>query len=468
PLYLVSDHLHELESSDHPLPEKATLLGACKVIPQEYPNITCRSLEVTLPQQGTRQAERVVQQLLAEFAAPSIERTIAFRGRHRFVQSFEHLQVDTSIKRPTLLREQGTYLVIGGFGTKGHVIAESLAKTVQAKLVLTTRQEFPPRAEWDRLLQEQGNPQSLVDRIRFVQSLEASGAEVLVLTANVADELHMQTALQTAESHFGTLHGIIHAAGEMDLDTLTTISDTGPAESALHFQARVQGLYVLENLLQERDLDFCLLVSSIASVLGGIGFSAPAAAHQFMDAFAHLQNRESDTPWMTVNWDRMDAAEMLDLVPHVFSQDDHTQVVISKPELQDSLNRWVLFTDASSATDSAADGKGSVSIIHQRPNLNNPYVEPTNDMEQAVAEILQDLLGIEQVGIHDNFFQLGGNSLLGTQVVTRIRNTFQIDLPLRALFDANTVAQMAVLVEEILIAELESLDDEEVERLSSI
>jgi NAD(P)-dependent dehydrogenase (short-subunit alcohol dehydrogenase family) len=423
-----------------------------------------------------------VQQLLTEIAAESTERTIAYRGRHRYVQHFAELPVVASSERETRLREQGVYLIVGGFGTKGRVYAKSLAENTQAKLVLTSPHELPPRGDWQKWLGEQTANESetssngtlsnevIADRIRFVLSLETSGAEVLVLNADVANEEQMRTAMQTAKTHFGALNGIIHAAGLMDLDTLSTISDTSKTERELHFQARVYGLYVLDQLLQEEPLDFCLLVSSIASVLGGIGFAAPAAAHQFMDAFAYKQNRDGDTPWLTVNWDRMEADEMAELVPHVFAQVDQTHVVVSKPVLQESIDRWIKFTTTQSQTQVSgqADATGSVSIIHPRPNLNNPYVEPTNELEQAVAEIIQDLLGIEQVGIHDNFFQLGGNSLIGTQVVSRIRHIFQIDLPLRVLFDSNTVAQMSLLVEDILIAELEALDEEEVERLSSI
>jgi acyl transferase domain-containing protein len=100
---------------------------------------------------------------------------------------------------------------------------------------------------------------------------------------------------------------------------------------------------------------------------------------------------------------------------------------------------------------------------HARPNLHNAYVQPRDESEAAIAEIFQELLGIEQVGIHDNFFQLGGNSLIGTQLVTRLRGAFQVELPLRTLFDAATVAELSVTIEEILINEIMQLSDDEIE-----
>ena len=82
-----------------------------------------------------------------------------------------------------------------------------------------------------------------------------------------------------------------------------------------------------------------------------------------------------------------------------------------------------------------------------RPEQEGAYVAARTPVEELVVSIWQQVLGLEQVGIYDNFFELGGHSLLATQVVSRIRQTFSVELPLRALFEAPTVAGLAVLVE---------------------
>src|SRR4030095_5048028 len=86
--------------------------------------------------------------------------------------------------------------------------------------------------------------------------------------------------------------------------------------------------------------------------------------------------------------------------------------------------------------------------IHARPRLGNNYVLPRNRSEQLLAGIWQKLLGLEEVGIHDNFFDLGGHSLLATQMMSRVREAFQVDLALRVLFEAPTVAELALRVEQ--------------------
>jgi amino acid adenylation domain-containing protein/non-ribosomal peptide synthase protein (TIGR01720 family) len=85
---------------------------------------------------------------------------------------------------------------------------------------------------------------------------------------------------------------------------------------------------------------------------------------------------------------------------------------------------------------------------HERPNLPNEYIAPRTPLEGSLTAIWSHLLGIDPIGVHDNFFAMGGHSLIATQIVTAIRDRFHVELPLRALFEAPTVAELAALVEQ--------------------
>jgi acyl carrier protein len=85
---------------------------------------------------------------------------------------------------------------------------------------------------------------------------------------------------------------------------------------------------------------------------------------------------------------------------------------------------------------------------YSRKQLEEEYVAPRNEVEQSLAKIFAEVLGIEKIGINDNFFLLGGHSLSATQVITRLRETLQADVPLRRLFEDPTVAGLSTAVEE--------------------
>jgi acyl carrier protein len=120
-----------------------------------------------------------------------------------------------------------------------------------------------------------------------------------------------------------------------------------------------------------------------------------------------------------------------------------------------------------------------------RALANGSYVAPRNPVEEAVAQMWAEVLGVERVGVHDNFFDLGGHSLLATQVLSRIRQTFPVDISVRRLFQEPTVATLALAVtesqgksnngtigkvtpdEDQILSDLDQMSDDEVDSLLS-
>lgn len=460
-LWVVSNGLRQVESQDVVCPEKTTVLGACTVIPQEFANLTCRTIDMGFAESEPDSMAKQAKQIIAEIGAQTSDIAVAYRGSHRWAQSFEPIRLDGEAESLRPLREKGVYLITGGMGGVGLLVAEYLARTVRATLILTSRTTFPNRNEWDQWLATHGDEDGVSRKIQKMQALEELGATVDVAKADVSDEGQMQSLITQIYHQHGQLNGVLHAAGITDGPSVyVPANDIGPAEAELQFQPKVYGVYVLENVLQGRDLDFCLLFSSNAAILGGIGLVAYSAANHFMDAFASDQSRRARVPWISANWDpwpeetkkyegirtsvdqyAMTAQESMEAFKRVACMAPEGQVVVSTGAFHTRLNQWV--KSQSSQDAQSSNSAASSFSAHPRTNVQIVYVAPRNETERLITEIWQQILGLQQVGIDDNFFDLGGHSLLLVQVQGALREALQREISMVDLFKYSTVGALA-------------------------
>ena len=463
---VISNNLQEVTGEEVLFPEKAILLGPCRVTSQEYPNIQCTSIDMLLPKADAEQ-EQLLDLLMEELSTKTSEPIVAYRGKHRWVQIFEAIRLQKTAELKTRVRENGVYLITGGLGGIGLTLAEYLSQTVRAKLVLIARTILPARDEWDEWLKTHDAQDTISRKIRNVQSIEELGAEVLVLSADVSDMIQMKAAIAQTYDRFGPIHGVVHAAGVagggiMQLKTLET------AEGIL--APKVNGTLVLAKLLNESKLDFFVLCSSIDSVLGGVGQVDYCAANAFLDAYAHKHNSKNGA--ISINWcawqevgmavntavpedlkEEREQSLKFGILPEegkeAFSRildSSFPQVVVST---QDFLPRMDL-SKKSVASGSVEKTMETASLkpTYARPNLSSVYVVPGNPTEQTIAEVWQQVLGIEKVGIHDNFFDLGGHSLLVAKVIAHLRSAFPVEFPMGSLFERPTVHLLSKMILE--------------------
>ncbi|MCP4571489.1 MAG: SDR family NAD(P)-dependent oxidoreductase, partial [bacterium] len=288
-LAVVSTGVQTIDGREAVWPEKAALLGPCKVIPQEYPNLRTRAIDVVLD--GAEAPAEVAARLIAEMRGESADRIVAYRGPNRWVQSFEPAPLGPPVDDKLPLRPQGTYLITGGLGGLGLVFARYLAASFQARLVLTQRSPVPPRDQW-------ADDTSV--KIRQLRALEELGAEVLVEQADAADETAMRRAVAAARERFGRIHGVIHAAG---IAGGGVIQLKERATAAAVLEPKVQGVRVLESVVAEEPPDFLLLCSSITALEETVGQVDYCAANNVLDAFArYFRARWPQTRTVSVNW----------------------------------------------------------------------------------------------------------------------------------------------------------------------
>jgi len=279
----------------------------------------------------------------------------------------------------------------------------------------------------------------------------------------------VRTAIAETLGHFGALHGVIHAAG---VPGAGLIQRKSLAEAAAVLAPKVRGVLALERALAGVEIDFLALFSSITSFSGGgPGQVDYCAGSAFLDAFARSRSA-AGWPVLSIDWGewRWDAwggsldafaPELAELFrenrrKHGIAFDEGTeafrrilggglpQVVVATQDLDAFLALSRTFT-AGRVLQRMEEGRAA-KPAHPRPVLGTSYIAPRSDEERRMAMLWEEMLGIDRVGIHDNFFDLGGNSLLGISLISRLQKEFQAEVARHVLYEAPTVA---ALVERI-------------------
>jgi len=288
-LAIVSNNMQKVCGERELWLEKSLLLGPLKVIPQEYPNQRCQSIDLMLPEDDAPDWQDLCRDLFEELTRPFQDRVVAYRGGERWVQTFEHWRASEMPKLAPRLHDGGVYLITGGLGGVGLTLAEEIARTVKARLILTGRSLLPDE------------PDRASHAINKIKLLEELGSEVLTLSADVSDEREMANVVSVAREKYGKIHGVVHAAGIAG-GGIIHLKTPEAAEEVL--KPKTRGTLALHSALQDSELDFFLLCSSTNSIIGGFGQSDYCAANAFCDAFAQAHFSHRGPYFVSVNWDR--------------------------------------------------------------------------------------------------------------------------------------------------------------------
>jgi acyl carrier protein len=276
----------------------------------------------------------------------------------------------------------------------------------------------------------------------------------------------MEAVVEAAEAEYGTIHGVIHSAA---IENRGPIQLKEAGEEGAEFAAKVHGTMVLDEVFRDRSLDFMIICSSITAILGGVGDVEYTAVNAFADAYARAKAGSTDRCTIAIDWDRwigtgmaaafeqrfrtlsggdpwggMSAEEGGDAFARILANPHFAQIVVSTRSFGD----WV--EEARAGTSAAVAGRVSTPVaLHARPELKSTYAAPADDSQKTIAAVWQEVLGIERIGLHDVFSEIGGDSLIAIKVVARLGECFATKITVRALFENPTVARLAERIEAL-------------------
>lgn len=281
----ISQNTQKIIGYEQVKPENSLLIGPCKVINKEIENINCKLIDVETNIGSYIHAD-LFSQIISDIMSPIGPRHVAYRGDYRWLPKYQNISIGGSKPGKSLLKRNGCYLITGGLGGIGLAIAEHLGKNWDAKLILISRRELPPKD---------------TKVIEALKRFDVLGIEYIVLQADVANLEQMEKVLEKAYTTFTEINGIIHAAGIAGGGLIQLRTNT-------HFNAvlspKVDGVLVLEKLLKEKSLDFFIACSSLSAILGEMGQADYCAANCFIDAAMHRIKDNLGIRAISINWGR--------------------------------------------------------------------------------------------------------------------------------------------------------------------
>ncbi|MGC5015662.1 SDR family NAD(P)-dependent oxidoreductase [Streptosporangium sp. DT93] len=452
----------DILGGDAVAPHQALAHGLGRAARHEYPALTWSGadLDPGAPLDGA--ARQLLTELLVEPGTgdtpESPDPLTGWRRGRRWVRGWSPVPTTADAGQDgQVWRPDGAYLITGGTRGLGLALAGHLVRSGVRRLALLAR-TAPPEGD------------------EGVARLRAAGAEVLLLAADAGEPAQLRAALGRAREHFGHLHGVIHAAG---LPAGGLLLRRTPAETARVLAPKVHAMGPLAELVgpgtpESERPELLVLYSSAVTAFGGIGEGDYCAANTLLDAYGQaLAGTAPSTRVVTVAWgpwkhdvwqseNFKSAGGLADKVAAYrdrfgFADDagcalldrivagGHGCVMAVRQPLREVLDAWTNMLDLDGLLKSATAAPQGERF--PRPRLRTDYAAPRTEAETRMADLWGAYLGIDRVGVHDPFFDLGGNSLTGMAMVLAIEKDLGRPVAPAVLFEHPTVAEFAAALD---------------------
>lgn len=502
---LISDYANAVTGREMRLhPENASFFGLGKVVRQEYANIHCRCIDledclggVTSLQDTNGAAyttglhnladgdltvvsdnaapaakaalQQILDTLLAELKTSTPAYIVAYREGQRYIEQFTQARPFSKPAAPLTLREEGVYLITGGTGGIGLAIASYLAHQGKIRLALLGRTVLPARDTWAEVITST-HDQRLAKKLKALQKLEAACTSVDYYSVNLANYAQMHEVIADLHQRYGQINGIIHAAGVPGNGILLKKELQAFSEV---IAPKIEGTWNLDHLTRGDQLDFFVLFSSVSGIFGGPGQSDYTAANSYLDGYAAYL-RKAGIRATAINWTawaetgmaydhgvKMDhlifqplpTVAAIEKFAEVLAA-DRTNILVGAinyprfselvPQLPIRLSRelaMALTTQDLASREASAAAQSDVRVK-----------ENVGDVEKRVAAIWASILGLTEVSVDTNFFDLGGDSIIALTLINELKKEFPNTIEVTDLFSRPTIRGTAELIQAQLMA----------------
>ncbi|RCX09585.1 acyl transferase domain-containing protein [Anaerobacterium chartisolvens] len=384
------------------------------------------------------------------------EAVIAVRGGTRYLRGLERVR-NMSGNGEITISDGDTYLITGGTSPVAGEIASALAKQARINLVLTGRGSLPDG--------EESGDSAVIRKRGVIAALQGMGASVSYITADVCDEAAMRRAVEQANREFGPIHGVIHAAGELDSSGFKLLHK-GQEVLKRVMRPKVRGTIITDMVTRDQPLKFFAMLSSVSASKTAwcAGLGDYAAANAFLDSYACVR-RDKKFPGHTVAinyslWDEKGMGEHVGDISRIAVKAQGLKPLPPAGAAEAFLasiscerKNVIHVFDTMEADGHYKQAKeGGIPASNKAVQAARRFENP-REAGRIVYEIIARSLDIpvERLDTSANFMEIGIDSIKATKVISSIGNALDMELYPTLIFEYQTPEALAEYIQEALL-----------------
>lgn len=481
-LVAISEYVQEVNGREQLIiPENAPLFGLCKIAAIENLNIRIKCIDID--------DELSIKDITSEAAAYDKERVVAYRGGVRYVERIGKTDVKALSVKETKIEGEGAYIITGGTGKLGLKMARYLSSKGRVHIVLVSRSGMPDRSEWKSISSDSW----LGKVVNAIEEVEKTGSKVSVYAVDVSEETGLYNMLEEIRARYGKINGIIHCAGVGVGNQGNVLSEETTDAMNEVLAPKMEGTWLLHHLTENDPMDFFLLFSSAITVTGGIGSGAYTAANTYLDSFAAYMNKKgrrvTAIDWPT--WETAAKGSKIDTSTQIFELITTKDAFNALDEiLNTSINRVIagklnyqsellyledylpfsLSSEIKEKICKVRNQRGQIQTV-KAVLLKGRTGDQYSEIEKLLAKAWGSILGLSEIGVDDDFFVLGGNSISAIKLEADMEK-LNIPISVKELYEFSILSKLAAFIEgnnKVVAASSEdaSLKDHCLERYDS-
>ncbi len=397
----------------------ATLL---KTVSQETENIVI--VDIDLEEAKTENFEEYYTEILSAEKYTKV----AYRNGMRWLPLYSNIDLNNSFGN-SLIKQNGTYLIIGNLDEVDFNLTKFLSKENNASVHILTNSDTLSQAEFDK-------KQSVFNKLKSVSK------NIYFKKCNVQEYSDLLANIEEIEKIHGPINGVVQTIQNNKIDSLLMANQLSE-ETAEPYSVSIKSLLNIDRIFSKRNPDFIKIISTISSFLGGISYAAYSTTSSLMENIA-LSNSESKNNYSIINLDRVADEDNwiyqkdLEIVfQKAFTVQNLPQIIVSKRNIN-SIEYSIPKENVNAR----------VIADLNRSDLSSIYRTPKEEIEFILLDIFENLFGVNGIGVDDDFFELGGDSLKGMTLINRIKKQLDVEMSIQEMFNNKSIAEIALLVTE--------------------